>query len=384
MPQEPNEPQPIQPQSIPPLEFLDIPPQPTPQTAEPQLSQGEPSEAERQRSRVETKPQARRQWAFWRKPGYAPVTGILAANGMGLGVALLLKWLVSGLNDNGGLMIASSFVLIPFAMGVVCAYFWRNANLSIAAYLLYGLLNTGIALLLAFVFMWEGAICLLMASPLLLGFVLGGTLLGREIFKSRHPQLRATLAPLLLALMVGDFLLPHDFHNQETDRIVIRATPQQVWKYIIDYPAIQTPSDYWLCKLGMPAPIQSTASGHRVGDSRRCIFTGNIAFEEKITVVEPAHRLTFDVVTQPNNPEVIGHLVLEKGQFTLQDNHDGTTTVTGTSWYKLNVYPVCYYDLWVQDVVRGVHLRVMRHIKKLAETQGIQQSSAGKLSAWRE
>ena len=297
---------------------------------------------------------------------------------MGLGVALLLNWLVSRFGGDGGLMIASSFVLIPFAMGVVCAYFWREANLSITAYLLYGLLNTGLALLLAFIFMWEGAICLLMASPLLLTCVWGGILLGRALFKARHPQLQATLVPLLLALTAGDSLLPHDFHNQETDRIVIRATPQQVWKYIIDYPAIQTPSDYWLCQLGMPAPIQSTASGHRVGDSRKCIFTGNIAFEEKITIVEPARRLTFDVVTQPNNPEVIGHLVLQKGQFTLQDNHDGTTTVTGTSWYKLNVYPVCYYDLWVQDVVRGVHLRVMRHIKKLAETQGAQENAAGK------
>ena len=32
-----------------------------------------------------------------------------------------------------------------------------------------------------------------------------------------------------------------------------------------------------------------------------------------------------------------------------------------------NVHPALYYDLWAQCIVRNVHMRVMRHIKSLAE-----------------
>jgi len=63
----------------------------------------------------------------------------------------------------------------------------------------------------------------------------------------------------------------------------------------------------------------------------------------------------------------MGHLSINRGQFILQDNGDGTTTVTGTSWYHLYVYPTPYFNWWTEDIVRHVHLRVMEHIKILAE-----------------
>ena len=63
----------------------------------------------------------------------------------------------------------------------------------------------------------------------------------------------------------------------------------------------------------------------------------------------------------------MGHFVLDRGEFDLTDNKNGTCTLSGTSWYALNVYPSWYYDLWAADIVRHVHLRVMRLIKTLAE-----------------
>ncbi len=312
---------------------------------------------------------AERWQAMLHNPRAAILTGIVASNGLALVVMLLTSLILSLSGSDTGLFVASEFVLLPMLMGGVCAYFWQEAKLSRAAHLAYGTLNSIVALLLAFVFLREGVVCLLMASPLLIVFNMLGGWIGRKIFKARRSRLNATLVPLALTLFLGDSLAPHHFANCESDRIVIHASPARVWQYIVDYPANHAPSDYWLSSLGLPAPVQSTTTGHVVGATRRCIFTGGITFDEKITVVKPERELDFDVTTQPNHPEVIGHLTLEKGQFLLTDNHDGTTTVTGTSWYKLNVYPVSYYDLWTQDVIRHVHLRVMRHIKMLAEKQ---------------
>lgn len=319
------------------------------------------------RTRLEGKRQARKWRMLHSNPSHAALTGILASNGLALVVMLLTRWLFSLNQGAGGLFTMGEFVLLPLAMGCVCAYFWQEAKMSKAVYLLYGLCNTGLALALSYVFLREGVICLLMASPLILIFVLLGSYLGRRLFAARHQHLNVALAPVLLTLFIADSLAPHHFANQETDQIVIHAPPAQVWRYIIDYPAMETPPDYWLWRAGLPAPVQSTASGHHAGAKRQCVFTGNIAFEEKLTFVKPNRELQFDVTTQPNHPEIIGHFELEKGQFLLEDNGNGTTTLVGTTWYKLNVYPICYYDRWTQDIIRHVHLRVMGHIKELAE-----------------
>ena len=72
---------------------------------------------------------------------------------------------------------------------------------------------------------------------------------------------------------------------------------------------------------------------------------------------------------QPQDPEIVNHLILDRGQFRLHDNGNGTTTLIGTSWYRLNVYPAAYFDLWTRDIIRHVHRRVMTQIQTLAEEQ---------------
>ena len=78
-------------------------------------------------------------------------------------------------------------------------------------------------------------------------------------------------------------------------------------------------------------------------------------------------KLTFEVVEQPSHPEAYGHITLHRGQFALRENRDGTTTLVGSSWYTLHIRPLWYFDLWTRDMTRAVHLRVMRHVKRLAE-----------------
>lgn len=65
----------------------------------------------------------------------------------------------------------------------------------------------------------------------------------------------------------------------------------------------------------------------------------------------------------------MGHIDILKGQFLLKDNGDGTTTLTGNSWYRLYVFPVWYFDIWAESITRNVHLRVMDHIKQLSEKE---------------
>ena len=96
-------------------------------------------------------------------------------------------------------------------------------------------------------------------------------------------------------------------------------------------------------------------------------LSNGVLIKERVAEFVPNEKLTFDVAEQPTDPEAYGHITLHRGRFVLQDNHDGTTTLTGSSWYTLHVRPRWYFDLWTRDMTRAVHLRVMNHVRQLSE-----------------
>jgi hypothetical protein len=289
--------------------------------------------------------------------------GIGMANFAGL-ILVLMNQALASVKD---IYIASDFTLVPLVMGIVGEFYWRTIRPSAGQRFSLSVGTSCVALVLASVGLREGVICLLIVSPLLIVILWLGALLGSWLFAKADSRLRTSLLPLLFLLMIGDALGPHHYENTVTDTIKIRATPTQVWRYIAGYPQITRPPDYWLWRIGLPCPIQSTASANAVGAERKCIFTRGDTFGEQITVCQPAKELTFVVTQQPRDPEILNHLDLERGRFLLRGNSDGTTTLIGTSWYRLNVYPAAYFDLWTRDIIRHVHRRVMTQIKTLAE-----------------
>lgn len=303
-----------------------------------------------------------RAWIGW---------GLLAAN-LSAAVLIGLTLLVSASHtaassDAGGVLVSSDFVLVPFVMGLVSAFFWKSLTLTTMEYFLYSLLNSACGIVCGGLFMGEGVICLLIVSPLLIAFVFSGALTGRWLFRFNSNRLNFSLIPLALALLTADVLSPHHYENAITDTVVIHAPPALVWSHLAAVPLIPERPNYWLFRLGLPYPTNATVTGQGVGATRQCVFSRHCVFQEKIVAWDPGRRLTFDVTAQPRDPEILGHARVRRGQFLLRDNHDGTTTLIGTSWYELYVYPSWYYDLWASAIARQVHLRVMDHIKTLSE-----------------
>ncbi len=293
--------------------------------------------------------------------------GLLAANVVAAGMIGLGFWLEHLNGTAASVLISSDFLLVPLIMGLVTAFFWKSFTLTTIEYFLYSLLNSAMGLVTAGIFMHEGVICLIIVSPLLLFFVFLGALLGRWLFQYSNNRLNLSLIPLALAFLAIDVLSPHHYENSVSDQVLIHAAPAQVWTHLAAVPLITEKPDYWLFRLGLPYPIQSTVDGSGIGARRRCVFSHDRVFEEQITEWQPGRKLTFDITHQPRDPEILGHAHVERGQFVLEDNHDGTTTLVGTSWYELYVYPSWYYDLWAKSITRQVHVRVMNHIKTVCE-----------------
>lgn len=264
-------------------------------------------------------------------------------------------------------IIFSNFIVVPLLMGILNAYFWRNLTLKNLNYVGYSAIVTLAAIIGSAIFLKEGVICLLIVSPLIFGFTVAGAFIGKYMFRKKNNTLNVSLFGLIVLIFAADVFSPHENSKKVSDTLVINAPIEKVWPLVIEYEPIQMEEKYWLFKAGMPSPVQSTVDGHFAGAGRKCIFSNGYVFDEKMVVYKPNEELTFDIVSQPLDPEIMGHIKIQRGQFILIDNGDSTTTLIGNSWYKLYVFPAWYFDLWSESITRNVHLRVMEHIKMLSE-----------------
>ncbi len=295
--------------------------------------------------------------------------GVLIGDLATAGLFLAIKqWVASIDGLTGPLLSVPSFLLVPAFGGLVASWFWRKLHLTILDCLIHSVSMTVIGIGGAAVFLGEGIVCLVIVIPGLYVILLAGILLGRLLFMPRDNGLRLVMLPLLAFVAHAEAQLRSDQQEAVTDEILIHASPAKVWPHVLAFPRIQEPPDYWIFRLGLPCPMETTNGGDRVGADRQCIFSDGVVIQEQISEFIPQERLTFEVSEQPTHPESYGHVTLHRGQFDLRDNHDGTTTLIGTSWYTLHVRPLWYFNLWTEDMTRQVHLRVMRHIQRLAES----------------
>ncbi|NHA07947.1 hypothetical protein G7092_29375 [Mucilaginibacter sp. HC2] len=297
---------------------------------------------------------------------------IQSAKAWGYAASNLLGMILIGLNKlllvGSGLLVFSEFVIIPILMGIINAYFLRNLyTLKTRKLIGISCINGMIAIVLSYIFLKEGTICLIIVSPLLFCFIFLGILMGRGMFHRDNDTLNVSIISLLLLIFVADSVSMHHYENMVSDKIVINAPVTEVWKHVVAYKRIKAPEKFWLFKIGMPSPVESTADGYYLGAKRKCIFSNGYVFDEKIVTYDKDKNLTFDITHQPRDPEIMGHIDILRGQFLLKDNGNNTTTLVGNSWYKLYVFPAWYYDIWAQSITRNVHMRVMEHIKQLSE-----------------
>jgi hypothetical protein len=293
--------------------------------------------------------------------------GYLVSNAIAFPIIGLSTSLVLNHFDYTGTMIMSEFVIVPMLMGLICSWFWLKTNMNGRQWSEHVCYNSVLVIALSAIFMHEGVICLIIVSPLIFCFMWVGVSIGKLLFKRNNTTLNVSVFGLLALIFIVDSLSNHQYENMVSDSIVINATPDKVWKNVVAFEPIKEKPDFWLFRIGMPSPMATTVTGYYKGAGRKCIFSNGYAFGENIVTFEPGKNLTFDIIDQPRDPEIMGHIDIERGQFLLKDNGNGTTTVIGNSWYKLYVFPTWYYDMWAQSITRNVHLRVMQHIKEISE-----------------
>lgn len=298
---------------------------------------------------------------------------------MAAGAALALGMLalsVYGYRKYG----AALFFGTPFVAGAVTAFLFNRvypASLretqGVVAMTLA--ITGGIAMLTA----QEGAVCIAMAAPLAIGIGAMGAVLGRWIglrgAASAHGALMA------LVVLPGAAALEREPDSpvlrEVQSSIVIDAPADVVWRSVIAFSPLPEPSEL-VFRIGIAYPKAAEIRGSGVGAVRHCVFSTG-AFVEPITVWEPGRRLGFDVVQQPPPlqewspyadlapPHLDGYFKARRGEFRLIRLADGSTRLEGSTWYEMRLRPEGYWDLFADALIHRIHLRVLRHIKGIAE-----------------
>ena len=321
-----------------------------------------------------------------RKPRPKPLTkaqkwqvalGLINANVLAAVLIAITQLLTHG-NTDGGFYGVSATVLIPILMGIASAYTWRDIPLTGKGLAFWALVNTIIGMAMAYFFLHEGTVCLVMACPLLYGTILLSTVIAAHLVRPKPGPLAASVVPLLAVALVYDCLNPvKEYRSAVATSVRVNAPPNIVFPHTIAFPPITAPANGLINRAGLPWPIVTTVDAPKIGAARRCVLSGNLVIEERITELTPEKSLTFAITSQPKYPEFTDHGRLLQGQITVTGNGDGTTTLTGTSWYTLRVYPAWYFGPWADGIIHGVHYRVFDHIKALSESENAKRRLTG-------
>ncbi len=227
----------------------------------------------------------------------------------------------------------------------------------------------------------EGAVCLLMASPLAFGIGFVGGMLGHAMANGGRQEARSSILGFIaMPALLFATAAPSTALNMHVvlSSVEINAAPDLVWPRVIAFSPIEPPTD-WLFKLGVAYPIRARIEGAGVGAIRYCEFSTG-AFVEPITVWDTNHRLAFDVSASPAPmrefspyagiapPHLKGFLNSRRGEFRLVDLGGGRTRLEGRTWYTIDMGPEAYWQLYTDRIIHGIHLRVLDHIKREAES----------------
>ena len=146
----------------------------------------------------------------------------------------------------------------------------------------------------------EGAICLLMLTPLALAAGFCGGWAGRGLAQLR---LRTAGEAMIAVIALPLAMLTQPAHDlspglrEVRSSIEVDAAPHVVWRNVIAFSPLSAPTEF-VFRSGISYPIGARIVGEGVGAVRYCEFSTG-AFVEPITAWEPSRRLAFDVVSQP-------------------------------------------------------------------------------------
>jgi hypothetical protein len=326
-------------------------------------------------------------WSKWKVWWISSLSG--AAFGCFIRLAVDPRWdrWLGDSSSYADAIVSFTFLAVaPLATGYVSVRRYLSMTPPESQFWYKWLFLPWISVLISMIFFvmvkWEGAICLLFASPIMLVFSLLGGIAGRVFWgrwQRRSPgTMSAFLLPMLLLALEAQLPSPWEIRTVDTD-ILINAPTNVVWDNIKSVSAIspQELPGSWVGRIGFPRPIAATLSREGVGGVRQASFTGGLMFTETVRRWEPQHDLGFSIRA---NTDSIPKTTLDEhvtiggtffdvldGEYRLEQRPDGVLLHL-SSRERLSTHLNPYAAMWTDAVMRSIQNEILVVIRKRCET----------------
>lgn len=295
-------------------------------------------------------------WKFW-LPGF--LVSVAAGT---LSYALCLQT---------GEMGLALFFAVPVSFGAILGYATRIQTWALG---MLGVVATCSVVMMLVSMHFAGFFCgftlgLIFLFPMFLGIACGAVL--RVILISTGWDQRWYFRWYIWLIAALPYLgqgIERAIPNREEIAVVrteltVDATPQEAWNAIVFYEDVEH-SPPWLLRLALPKPIRSEGDKQRAGEVVRCFYDrGTLA--KRISKVEPAKKLSFDVVEQHLHFE--HDVALKGGSFELTPVTPRKTRITLTTSYERKLAPRWIWEPIERNVIHTLHGHVLEGMRRKAE-----------------
>lgn len=258
------------------------------------------------------------------------------------------------------------FLGVPFALGLFSTMIYcLHEPRRIGACLAVGYLAVLVAEGVLFAISWEGAVCLLMATPLTFSISSIGSLVGHQIVKARasdpkYRRLMGVVVALLPLLLGAEAVQTPDVHVVTVrDEVALDASPEAVWNQIhtIDHIEASRPFLVW---LGLPEPIRCELERPELGARRVCYFRQG-TIEERVAEWDPPRRVRLEIV----HSTLPGRHWLGFRDAVYEVRTEGGRTVLGrTTSYTSTLEPRLYWEIPEAMGIRSEHSYIFAELKR--------------------
>lgn len=205
----------------------------------------------------------------------------------------------------GALMKASFLLVVPFIIGALIVYI-QNYRKAVSFIQSFKVIIIFLVLLLLFsiVVLHEGAICVVIMTPILLGGMLTGALFMKglcyKIWKPNKTIYSLVLLPFILLPIPEKTQLHYDHVDRS---ILINAPAKVIWQQLNHADNIQ-PHEFKpsvLYSIGVPYPVSGLTKPTNEGLIRYSTWQKNIHFEEIIQQSKPNQYLSWTYRFSPTS-----------------------------------------------------------------------------------
>lgn len=305
---------------------------------------------------------------------------------LGIGYGILLRLLFEVSQYFPGAMSMSFVMGTPVVIGAISVYYaGEGERISWLRQIFIPWLAVLAFMLTCLATLLEGAICVVLLSPVFALLASIGGLIGGYIYNAslarRDDSIKAiALLPILLAL--GETYVPGRELAQTVERTqVIDAPAAEVWRHIKNIPDIK-PEEFatsFIYMIGVPYPQLGQVDER--GQVRLSKWDKGISFEEKIVEQVDNQRMRWVYDFKPGDipPAALDQHVEIGGKYfdVLDTLYETKTLASGKTELRLSIrYRIStninwYANLWARFLVDDFERQILRVYQRRSEQLGI-------------